>query len=104
MNYKKYKTKEYTPAAGMKLPAGKPYKEEQIMELAKAKGIGRIWRCECGAIKVQCNFVTLHLEEEFFLQFANMLDEASRRITEERFNSLFTWDLFPGNNHPGRDR
>ncbi len=65
------------------------------MVLAKADGIGCVWRCECGAIKVQCNFVTLHLDEEFFLKFASMVDEASSSITEEQFNRLLPWDTNP---------
>lgn len=65
------------------------------MVLAKADGIGCVWRCECGAIKVQCNFVTLHLNEESFLKFASMVDEASSNITEELFNRLLPWDTNP---------
>ena len=73
------------------------------MVLAKADGIGCVWRCECGAIKVQCNFVTLHLDKEFYLKFSTMLNEASSSITKEQFNRLLPRDIFPGENRPGID-
>ena len=66
-----------------------------MVEIARVKGFGRVWRCECGAIKAQYGFVTLHLEEEFFLQFANMIGEASSKITDELMNRFFPREVEP---------
>jgi hypothetical protein len=50
--------------------------------IAYSEGIGQVYRCGCGAIKVQCGNTTLHLPLGIFMRFASMVDEASTKLIE----------------------
>jgi hypothetical protein len=56
--------------------------------LAKNKSIGNVFRCPHGVITVNIHGVSLHLTEEAFLMFSQMIQEAHSRLMDESLKIL----------------
>lgn len=56
-------------------------------ELAKSN-MGNVYRCVHGTVHVNCRGVSLHFTEDTFLNFADMIKEASSKLMDETISNL----------------
>ncbi len=56
--------------------------------LVKNQAIGSIFRCQHGIIHVNLCGVSLHLDEDAFLSFSRMVQEASSKLMDESLRIL----------------
>ena len=56
--------------------------------LVKNQAVGTIFRCQGGVIHVNLHGVSLHLNEDAFLTFSRMVQEASSKLMDEGLRIL----------------
>ena len=59
-----------------------------ITLLSKREGVGVVYKCPDGVVHMSCGFVTLHMHEQTFIDFALMVKEAFSAMAAQSLKGL----------------